>query len=943
MEDILFDKDPPEIPEAAKASDYLVDVSSAGRGLTGLTPTISPKVDALAQSYQLKFGEPLKLVSAQRTFEHQSRLYEADVAAHGGVPSGYVAKPGSSSHETGMAFDIDKGQAAKIPDAVLHELGLHRPLKGQGKSGVNEPWHIQELPAEGVPAGQKKWQPDELKVLADQKADQYGIPRDIFRALIGHESQWKPDAANPTSSALGLGQFLDSTNEDYKLGLNIVPRGKGGPAHPDDERLHPDKALDAAARLLLAKPGATWADRVKNYGEGTDAYLAKVMKQWEVDQKTPPSNNEIRLASGLPMEATPPAPLSVGEYIKGGLEVGSRQALQRMVNVGMAVGPVANDLGLPIETPSGPVDADFRAKVRRAVEDATVGEAGRAVEEQPPTSLTGKLGMMLVESVPELPAFMAAGTLTGGVLAAGSKLPYVGSAIGKVASYVSPEAIKGASIVGSLPRLALRDAMTGGILGATTAASGERLQQAGEEAFGFAIAGPAFHLAGKALFGLAKGVGKKIVGIPPNFSARSEAEAKFENISEPLSFLSARKAAKAEGVELIRVDGKWHTGERIGGAEPPKVDIPASDITGPTFASSWEANAAREQANFPSGAKADVVQHPDGTASLVPDYSVQPDVSGIRKIAEGKSKARGLPAEELGKMFPEPTADTGTADILAEAPGAQASRESVQKALDMAKGIFGEAPAEVAPAKPKTLVEEVQEAQGGKREVPSRANVLEDPRTGRINQGQEQHMAALERDAPEPTRKVEVHHVGTYTGGEIDQGKLLKGEGAGILGPGVYFSDKLDISNLYGKYTESPQTLTRKVNLANFFDPIQGTPGLMQKMREVKREAGIFEPVKGVRQFDHGRGGIGEVVKTVGPERARELFIKHGIYGAREKLPGGAWELSVFSPKAFIEGESAPLRLDLNEAGVPVGATKPRSAVERRRIKLEEENARAAA
>ena len=34
-----------------------------------------------------------------------------------------------------------------------------------------------------------------------------------FGDLVNRESGWKPDAQNPTSSAMGLGQFLDSTWE----------------------------------------------------------------------------------------------------------------------------------------------------------------------------------------------------------------------------------------------------------------------------------------------------------------------------------------------------------------------------------------------------------------------------------------------------------------------------------------------------------------------------------------------------------------------------------------------------------------------------------------------------------------------------------------------------------------------------------------------------------
>lgn len=41
--------------------------------------------------------------------------------------------------------------------------------------------------------------------------------------LVSHESSWDPQADNPTSTAYGLFQFLDSTRENYGLGKNASP------------------------------------------------------------------------------------------------------------------------------------------------------------------------------------------------------------------------------------------------------------------------------------------------------------------------------------------------------------------------------------------------------------------------------------------------------------------------------------------------------------------------------------------------------------------------------------------------------------------------------------------------------------------------------------------------------------------------------------------------
>ena len=47
---------------------------------------------------------------------------------------------------------------------------------------------------------------------------------DDLNALVSQESGWNPQADNPTSTAYGLFQFLDSTRENYGLPLNANPR-----------------------------------------------------------------------------------------------------------------------------------------------------------------------------------------------------------------------------------------------------------------------------------------------------------------------------------------------------------------------------------------------------------------------------------------------------------------------------------------------------------------------------------------------------------------------------------------------------------------------------------------------------------------------------------------------------------------------------------------------
>lgn len=66
--------------------------------------TVEAKVKLMR--LQQKFGRQLIIISAWRSFEKQSGLYAQDLRENGGVPSGNVAAPGGSLHESGEAFDI---------------------------------------------------------------------------------------------------------------------------------------------------------------------------------------------------------------------------------------------------------------------------------------------------------------------------------------------------------------------------------------------------------------------------------------------------------------------------------------------------------------------------------------------------------------------------------------------------------------------------------------------------------------------------------------------------------------------------------------------------------------------------------------------------------------------------------------------------------------------
>lgn len=53
----------------------------------------------------------------------------------------------------------------------------------------------------------------EMQAYANQQADAYGIPRDLFSAMIRQESEWNPDAVS-SAGAYGLGQLMPGTASD---------------------------------------------------------------------------------------------------------------------------------------------------------------------------------------------------------------------------------------------------------------------------------------------------------------------------------------------------------------------------------------------------------------------------------------------------------------------------------------------------------------------------------------------------------------------------------------------------------------------------------------------------------------------------------------------------------------------------------------------------------
>lgn len=82
-------------------------------GFTGSVETLewkwtdtSIESRALLMRVQRRFGRRILVLSGRRSYEEQASLYANDLRRNGGRPSGRVARPGHSQHETGLAFDV---------------------------------------------------------------------------------------------------------------------------------------------------------------------------------------------------------------------------------------------------------------------------------------------------------------------------------------------------------------------------------------------------------------------------------------------------------------------------------------------------------------------------------------------------------------------------------------------------------------------------------------------------------------------------------------------------------------------------------------------------------------------------------------------------------------------------------------------------------------------
>jgi hypothetical protein len=137
----------------------------------------------------------------------------------------------------------------------LHSLMEGTQLMQQGQTLTADHMHDQMVHAGIYPSSGGSYSaataptvdPASLQAYAQSKVkEQYGEDPSQWNSLytlINNESGWNPQAANPTSSARGLGQFLDTTGQEYGLG-------------PDASKADPNAQVDAILKYIGGRYGS---------------------------------------------------------------------------------------------------------------------------------------------------------------------------------------------------------------------------------------------------------------------------------------------------------------------------------------------------------------------------------------------------------------------------------------------------------------------------------------------------------------------------------------------------------------------------------------------------------------------------------------------------------------------------------------------------------------
>ncbi len=255
-------------PAADGREEYSLPYEASDYHLSGLDPDMRLRFEDMAGEYYNATGQRLKMASGYRSTEHQARLHAAD------PNSGMVAPAGNSTHEQGKAIDLNRGQIGQLEELGLIDKYFNRPLMGQTKSGIREPWHIEHPDARTDPIFTTR-----KKGVMERVGDFIG-PSSAEAATdnLDHYSLAPPAAANLDHYSLAppaaAAEPLDATSETLAQFAGVGPdkpksvmEGQGGaPGIPAG----PDKTLLASLQKSINE-SASWLQKNKDTAGKTQA------------------------------------------------------------------------------------------------------------------------------------------------------------------------------------------------------------------------------------------------------------------------------------------------------------------------------------------------------------------------------------------------------------------------------------------------------------------------------------------------------------------------------------------------------------------------------------------------------------------------------------------------------------------------------------------------
>ena len=135
------------------------------------------------------------------------------------------------------------------------------------------------------PIGGRCGGPSEYKAMADDAAARYGLDRSLFRALVGQESGWDPQATSVVG-AKGLCQLMDGTAR----GLGVT------------DSYSPEQSLDGGARYLrqmLDRCGGDESRALASYNAGPGRVKGREMVEWPAETRRYVSRILSHVRSGV--------------------------------------------------------------------------------------------------------------------------------------------------------------------------------------------------------------------------------------------------------------------------------------------------------------------------------------------------------------------------------------------------------------------------------------------------------------------------------------------------------------------------------------------------------------------------------------------------------------------------------------------------------------------